>query len=257
MEGIYDLRGALNQMRLIIEEGEGANLFTLEGDINKDSHFFKFIETYVRGEIYIDETHPQNTYHSHPTIRDSSKFAAINEEQEAKLGLMADHWLNDCRKRQINQEVNKEFREESATDAFPKTEADRQYPDIYSVFGFINAYEKILEEFNYLFNTSFDNYKSQYKKGSNEKDLEMQAEFQVWRRKRMENAIGRMRQMTLHADRVIYPSVAKDPVVGVARNLGTQPNYEMKKNMDDEVSFTCPEDKKWSKSYINSDQILA
>ena len=43
MSEIYDLRSALNQIRLIVEEGEGATLFTLEGNINKESHFFKFI----------------------------------------------------------------------------------------------------------------------------------------------------------------------------------------------------------------------
>ena len=47
MAEVYDLRSALNQFRLIVEEGEGASLFTLTGEINKKSHFIKFIEIYT------------------------------------------------------------------------------------------------------------------------------------------------------------------------------------------------------------------
>ena len=51
MSKVYDLRSCLNELRLIVEEGEGSNLFTLEGDINKESHFLKFIKVYTMCEI--------------------------------------------------------------------------------------------------------------------------------------------------------------------------------------------------------------
>lgn len=50
MEGlsqVYDLKTALDQIRLIVEEGEGSHVFDLTGDINKKSHFFKFIEIFT------------------------------------------------------------------------------------------------------------------------------------------------------------------------------------------------------------------
>ena len=53
MSGIYDMRSCLNQFRLIVEEGEGANLFKLEGQMNKESHFVKFLEIYTMCNINI------------------------------------------------------------------------------------------------------------------------------------------------------------------------------------------------------------
>ena len=47
MSGVYDLSSCLNQLRLIVEEGEGSNLLTLTGDINKESHFLKFVQIYT------------------------------------------------------------------------------------------------------------------------------------------------------------------------------------------------------------------
>ena len=47
------MRSCLNQFRLIVEEGEGANLFKLEGQMNKESHFVKFLEIYTMCNINI------------------------------------------------------------------------------------------------------------------------------------------------------------------------------------------------------------
>ena len=53
MSPIVDMRSCLNQFRLIVEEGEGANLFKLEGKMNKESHFIKFLEIYTMCDINI------------------------------------------------------------------------------------------------------------------------------------------------------------------------------------------------------------
>ena len=47
MSSVYDLSSCLNQLRMIVEEGEGSNLLTLTGDINKESHFLKFVQIYT------------------------------------------------------------------------------------------------------------------------------------------------------------------------------------------------------------------
>ena len=51
MAPIYDFRSAMNQIRLIVEEGEGANVFDLKGKLHKESHFFKFMEIFVGCKI--------------------------------------------------------------------------------------------------------------------------------------------------------------------------------------------------------------
>ena len=51
MSGIYDLRSCLNQIRLVVEEGEGSSLLTLTGELNKESHFLKFIQVYMNCSI--------------------------------------------------------------------------------------------------------------------------------------------------------------------------------------------------------------
>lgn len=43
MCNVIDLRTALEQIRLITEEGEGSSMFTVTGKTNKSSHFIKFI----------------------------------------------------------------------------------------------------------------------------------------------------------------------------------------------------------------------
>lgn len=46
MTAIYDIRTSMNQMHLVVEEGEGSNLMSLSGEVNKESHFLKFIQVY-------------------------------------------------------------------------------------------------------------------------------------------------------------------------------------------------------------------
>jgi hypothetical protein len=43
MTEIFSLRTALEQIRLIVAEGEGSSLFSVTGEVNRESHFIKFI----------------------------------------------------------------------------------------------------------------------------------------------------------------------------------------------------------------------
>lgn len=54
----------------------------------------------------------------------------------------------------------------------------------------------------------------------------------------MENAIAKMRQMTLHSERVIHPSYAKNPTLDNDASVGMGPNYEV--NLKQATSFECP-----------------
>jgi hypothetical protein len=60
MTEIYSLRTALNQMRLIVEEGEGSRIFTVENKLKKLSHFLKFIEIYVGCQVNEEKTNAKN-----------------------------------------------------------------------------------------------------------------------------------------------------------------------------------------------------
>lgn len=60
MAEVVDLRSALNQFRTIVEEGEGSSLFTLTGDINKESHFLKFIQIYTMCDVNISTENMNN-----------------------------------------------------------------------------------------------------------------------------------------------------------------------------------------------------
>ena len=47
----------MNQMRLVVEEGEGGTLLTLDGGINKESHFLKFIQVYSLCSMEVKTRH--------------------------------------------------------------------------------------------------------------------------------------------------------------------------------------------------------
>lgn len=51
MQEIYSLRTALNQIRLIVDEGEGSRIFDVKNNLKKLSHFLKFIEVYTGCEV--------------------------------------------------------------------------------------------------------------------------------------------------------------------------------------------------------------
>ena len=54
MTEIINLRTALEQIRLIVSEGEGSSLFSATGDINRTSHFIKFIEIFTGCDLQIE-----------------------------------------------------------------------------------------------------------------------------------------------------------------------------------------------------------
>lgn len=53
MTEVINLRTALEQIRIITQEGEGSSLFTTTGDINKTSHFIDFIEIFTGCDLTI------------------------------------------------------------------------------------------------------------------------------------------------------------------------------------------------------------
>lgn len=61
MTEVIDIRTALEQIRVICEEGEGSSLFNVLGDINKSSHFIKFLEIYTGCTVTIDSCYTKNS----------------------------------------------------------------------------------------------------------------------------------------------------------------------------------------------------
>lgn len=47
MAEVYDLRSALDQFRQIVEEGEGANLYSPHNEGNEHCHFIRFVEIFT------------------------------------------------------------------------------------------------------------------------------------------------------------------------------------------------------------------
>ena len=78
-----------------------------------------------------------------------------------------------------------------------------KFPKIYAPISFLNGYHKILQELGSVFNcepkdwmtsTNIDDFVSQ------------QRAFEEARLTHMENAIAKMRQMTLHATHIVKPN---------------------------------------------------
>lgn len=68
MTEVINLRTALEQIRLITEEGEGSSIFTVTGEINKSSHFIKFIEIFTGCDLnvvskFIEEKNPDSKFY--------------------------------------------------------------------------------------------------------------------------------------------------------------------------------------------------
>lgn len=59
MTEIINLRTALEQIRLIVSEGEGSSLFNATGDINRTSHFIKFIEIFTGCDLQIESRYEE------------------------------------------------------------------------------------------------------------------------------------------------------------------------------------------------------
>lgn len=59
MTEIINLRTALEQIRLIVSEGEGSSLFSVTGDINRSSHFIKFIEIFTGCDLKIESRYEE------------------------------------------------------------------------------------------------------------------------------------------------------------------------------------------------------
>lgn len=51
---VYDLKSALDQFRLIVEEGEGVNLYSEADYKNQYCHFVRFIEIYTGCDVTLE-----------------------------------------------------------------------------------------------------------------------------------------------------------------------------------------------------------
>ena len=100
MTEIVDLRSALNQFRLIVEEGEGSSLFTLTGGINKESHFLKFAQIYTKCDINITSTN-MNSPNAQVTLEFTDGDYELNDDIE-----MINKWNS-----QTDQEVDTKIAE--------------------------------------------------------------------------------------------------------------------------------------------------
>ena len=49
----------MEQIRLIVSEGEGSSLFSATGDINRTSHFIKFIEIFTGCDLQIESRYEE------------------------------------------------------------------------------------------------------------------------------------------------------------------------------------------------------
>ena len=87
---------------------------------------------------------------------------------------------------------------------------------------FTNAYGQLLKDLDLLFNTSLKTYKSSSSKG-NLTDEELWQEFEVYRRKRMEDSIARMRQLSVYSNVIIQPEGVVEKKIGV----GSRPNFNV------------------------------
>ena len=76
MVEITNLRTALDQIRLITEQGQGSNLYSATGELNKTSHFLKFIEIYTGCDVNISNLYTNNKrYALYTFIRNKTRFS--------------------------------------------------------------------------------------------------------------------------------------------------------------------------------------
>ena len=156
MTQIYDLRSCVDQMRLIVEEGEGSNIFSLSGEVNKESHFLKFTQVYamcsIESKVRYAETELAQVIFE---LRDAD-IPTADEKLDKQ-------WTpkND---KEVDKKIMNEFsiQREASSPIYEKYESEGSlpsYPAIYAKPAFTNAYKKIVLELDILFNTTFDMYK--------------------------------------------------------------------------------------------------
>ena len=95
------------------------------------------------------------------------------------------------------------------------------YPSVYAKPAFENAYVKVLKELDVVFNTNFKVFSSTLP--DNLSDEVKKKEFELFKRRKMEDSISRMKQMAIEAKSIIYPEsyIEKFP------DIGSRPNYNI------------------------------
>ncbi len=82
------------------------------------------------------------------------------------------------------------------------------YTNVAAVDAFSNVYQKILFELYYVFNSRYSEFKENEQRENPTKaftENELKNRFKSFKFKRMENAIAKMRQMSLHARYNVRP----------------------------------------------------
>ena len=79
----------------------------------------------------------------------------------------------------------------------------------------------MLEELDLVFNTNFNAFKKTLAEDLTEE--EMRREFELFKRKKMEDSISRMKQMAIEAKSIIYP----ESYIDKFPDIGSRPNYNI------------------------------
>ena len=91
----------------------------------------------------------------------------------------------------------------------------------------MNNYEDILNDLDFVFNIDFSSFRKEYERKNSITltDDEFSKVLIEERKVKMETSISKMRQMRLHADRVINPLAVN--TVKPNSNVGSRPNFNI------------------------------
>ena len=103
--------------------------------------------------------------------------------------------------------------------------------------AFLNNYEDVLNDLDFVFNIDFNTFRKEYeeKNNCNLTDEQFNKILIEERKLKMEISISKMRQMRLHADRVINPIAANTAVPNP--KVGSRPNFNI--DYSNKSSYFC------------------
>ncbi len=133
MTEIYSLRTALNQLRLIVEEGEGSRIFTVENCLQNLSHFLKFIEAYVGCPVNEDKTNTRNNPYLNGNFTIYFKYDPALTVQDC----VKNNWQTPGQDQYIKGIIAKQYDGQTPG-------PDCEYTNNISLNAFTNMYKKIM-----------------------------------------------------------------------------------------------------------------
>lgn len=207
MTPIYDIKTALDQIGLIVEEGEGSHVFDLKGEINKESHFFKFIELYVGCKtLDIKSDLPPGA------IQNAEKFLITFTDKDVK------YEESDIQKEWDPKTIEKTCK---ATAELMQQEIlgpTKNY-NLYSDPAFHGIFREMVSDLHKVFNLS-------------PVEVTSPQAYDVEQLRLFENAVAKMKQMSMIAKLLLRPNT--EPTVpwnatGIPPNFSyTKPNEHSK-----------------------------